>query len=483
MKRLKSITFAIALVFLSGCINSNSLNKFNINKVQVDKDVYPVVIIGGGFGGLTSGMYLAQANIKHILLEGETPGGAITMSHSVCNWPGEKNISGPDLAAKIKDHAKSSGANIVSSTVIDVDFSVWPYLIKTKDNKTIKALSCIIGTGATPIFLNIPGEDKYFGKGVSKCATCDGPFYKNKTVAVIGGGNTAITDASYLSNIAKKIYLVVRRDKLRAMGKAVDTLISKPNVEVLYNTNVKEVIGDNKKVTKLKILNNKNNSISNINVDGMFLAIGAKPNSQLFENQLELDSNKHIILNNGQKTSLKGIFAVGDICEPEFKQLIIASGHGAKAAMQTQKFLDKIGYTPKEQEVKKETKPTVKPKVQPKQQTAQKSTDHENLISLKNVDEFKEEVLNYNGNVVVDFYAHWCFPCKMMMPVIEKLAKEFSGKVKFVKADVSQIQALGGMWSVRGVPTFIFFKDGKEIHRFSGGREENDLRNMINSKF
>lgn len=493
MNSFKAITFATALAFLSGCINSNSLNKFNINKIEMDKDVYPVVIIGGGFGGLTSGMYLAQANIKHILLEGETPGGAITLSHSVCNWPGEKNISGPDLAAKIEDHSKSSGSNIVSNRVRSVDFSVWPYLIKTNDNKTIKALSCIIGTGATPIFLNIPGEDKYFGRGVSKCATCDGPFYKNKTVAVIGGGNTAITDASYLSNIVKKLYLVVRRDKLRAMGKAVDTLIAKPNVEILYNTNVKEVIGDGQKVTKLKIFNNKTDSISYININGMFLAIGSKPNSQIFENQLELDKDKHIIVNNGQETSIKGIFAAGDVCEPEFKQLVIASGDGAKAAMQVQKFLDEIGYTqikvkPSVIKQAKKTKSSAvkqakKEELTPRQNITKKSNDHENLIELKNVGEFKDEVLSYKGNVFVDFYAHWCAPCKMMMPIVEKLSKEFSGKVKFVKADVSQIQALGAMWSVRGVPTFIFFKNGKEIRRFSGGRAESDLRNIIKSTF
>ena len=240
MKAIKNLTLILCLVFLVGCLNYSSTKNFkklDASVVKIDDSTYPVVIIGGGFAGLTSSIYLSQGNIKHVLLEGTIPGGAITASHSVCNWPGEKNISGIDLANKIKEHAISSGANIINAQVNSVDFSVWPYLINIKENnqdKIIQALSCIIATGATANFLDIPGEKEYFGHGVSKCATCDGPFYKEKTVAIVGGGNTAITDALYLSNIAKKVYLIVRRDTLRASGKQTDTVKNKSNIEIIY---------------------------------------------------------------------------------------------------------------------------------------------------------------------------------------------------------------------------------------------------------
>lgn len=482
MNSVKNWTIVLCLFFLVGCVRfsstSNERRNFSLDNIVLDEDTYPVVIIGGGFGGLVAGMYVGQANIKNLLIQGETLGGAITMSHSVCNWPGEENISGMKLAEKIANHSKSSGANILDSTVTDVDFSVWPYIIKmkkgTEKSKIVKALSCIIATGAKPVFLNIPGEQKYFGRGVSKCATCDGPFYKDKVVVVVGGGNTAITDCSYLSNIAKKVYLIVRRNKLRAAGNIVNEIISRPNVEVLYNSNVREVIGDDEKVTGLKIHNNQNNTISDLTVDGMFLAIGAVPNSELFVNKLDMDEKGYIALDEGQETSEPGIFVVGDVCEPEYKQLIIAAGHGAKAAMQTQKFLEGIGYDIGKFE---KSNNIIKPEVinNDKEEFGQ-------VIEITDIDQFKKEVLNFDGNVVVDFYAHWCHPCKMMMPIIKKMAHDLPN-IKFVKADVSKIDTLGSIWGVQGVPTFIFFKNGNDIHRFSGGRDEASFKAMIKEKF
>lgn len=497
MKMLKNFTLVIFLIFSVGCINSNSSadsNKFDLNSVKFDDDTYASVIIGGGFGGLTSGLYLAQANIKHLLIQGKTPGGAITASHSVCNWPGEKNISGEKLAENIVNHAKSSGVNIIDGKVKEVDFSVWPYLVKIdgSNKKVVKALSVILATGAKPIFLNIPGEQKYFGKGVSKCATCDGPFYKDKIVVVIGGGNTAITDAAYLSNIAKKVYLIVRRNKLRAIGKFVDDLISKSNVEILYNTNVKEVIGDGNNVTSLKIYNNQTNKISSMNVDGMFLAIGAIPNSKLFKNKLEMDSKGYVLLTKDQQTSKDGVFAVGDLVEPEYKQLIIAAGEGAKAAMQTQKFLESIGFSSSKFTNVKSNKEKVSHASKAEEKT-EKQALATNKIPAKKItfgspvevfsaEEFKKEVLDYKGNVVVDLYAHWCYPCKLMLPIVAKMAKDLP-EIKFVKIDVSKIQEVGAMFQVRGVPTFMFFKDGKDIERFSGGRDEDTFKALISEKF
>ncbi|MFH1461610.1 MAG: FAD-dependent oxidoreductase [bacterium] len=491
MNSVKNLAFILGLFFLVGCMKfsstSNDLKDFNLDKIVLDENTYPVVIIGGGFGGLTSGLYLGQANIKNILIQGKTPGGAITMSHSVCNWPGEKNISGKKLAEKIFDHAKSNGANIVEGKVFDVDFSSWPYLIKFKNSAgketIVKALSCIIATGAKSIFLNIPGETEYFGQGVSKCATCDGPFYKDKVVSVIGGGNTAVSEAMYLSNIAKKVYLIVRRDKLRAAGKIVEDLVAKSNIEVLYNTHVKEVLGDGQNVTSLKIVNNQDQKEEDLKLDGMFLAIGAVPNTKPFKDKLDTDENGYILLTNGQQTNIKGVFAVGDVCEPYYKQLVIASGQGAKAAMQTQKFLEEIRFDSSKFEVSNIIKSDINEKAEAKKEFKQEiKNTFGYLIEITTADQFKKEVLDYNGNVVVDFYAHWCYPCQTMLPIIKKMALDMP-ELKFVKVDVSKIQELGDIWSVRGVPTFIFFKDGKDIHRFSGGRDEAAFKILIKEKF
>ena len=307
-------------------------------RANESKDPQPIVIIGSGVGALTSAVYLQRAGINTLVIEGENPGGAITQSPNVQNWPGELEINGQTLVEKIRKQAEENGAKFVSQEVIAVDFTKRPFTITMRDvydhekMQTIEAKSCIIAMGSMPKLLGIPGESGdggYWTRGVYSCAVCDGALYRGKNVAVIGGGDVAILEADYLSNIAKKVYVILRSDQFRTIEiLRKNALIKKPNVEVLYNTKIDQITGNGQNVTHLN-LSTKND----LPIDGVFVSIGAKPNSEIFKHQLDLDENGYIRLKQDQLTSVPGVFAIGDIVDPHYKQAISAAGHGETAAL------------------------------------------------------------------------------------------------------------------------------------------------------
>lgn len=303
-----------------------------------------VIVLGGGVGSLTSALYLARAGIVPIVIEGPIPGGLITQSHSVQNWPGEMEISGTDLADKVKAQVIANGAKIVSEEVVAVDFSKRPFLITTrsigeKETKLRQAKTVIIALGSSPNFLSIPGEETYWGRGISNCAVCDGSLFRGKKVGVVGGGDAAVLEALYLSNIAKDVTLFIRKDAFKGIEeKRIQALKAKSNVKILFNTQVVEVKGSKDKLTTLVLKTNDKPNYE-FPVDGLFLAIGSTPNSSLFKGSLELDSQGYIALKNGQETSVPGVYAMGDIVDPVYKQAITAAGDGAKAALQTERRL------------------------------------------------------------------------------------------------------------------------------------------------
>ena len=489
MDFIKNAAIVLCLVFLIGCIkfgiSQDELKAFNIEQVKFDQNTYPVVILGGGIGGLTSAVYSTQANFNTIVLQGETPGGALTLSPSVRNWPGEMEISGKDLLDKMQQQAIKNGAQILEQTVVDVDFSVWPYHITTKtvgNNAQkvnhIKALTCIIAIGTKPNLLNIPGEKEYFGKGISTCATCDGPLYKDKIVAVIGSGNAAITEANYLSNIAKKVFIILRSDKFKASEKSVNQTISKPNIEVIFDTQIQKIVGNNQKATNVTTYNAKTKKQQNIELDGIFLAVGHKPNSKLFKDELDVDSDGYIVLKNIQETSKTGVFAAGDITNSEYKQAITSAGDSCKAALQAQNFLKKIGYkVEKKVESQKEEKPVIKetPVIEEKP----KITVHEIL----NESEFEKLVLNNKKPVVLDIYASWCMPCKAMAPIFKQLAQNFYPQIEFFKINIESNENLAQKLQIQSVPTFIFMQNGKEADRIVGGRNYEGFKELIEDIF
>ncbi|MFH1461607.1 MAG: thioredoxin-disulfide reductase [bacterium] len=300
-----------------------------------------VIIIGSGPAGLTAGIYLGRAKFNPLLIEGMQPGGQLTTTTDVENWPGNKKVAGFKLMMDMKEHAKHSGCKIISDTVTKVDFSKIPYTIFTKSGKELKTESVIIATGASHKKLGIQGEQEYWAKGVSVCATCDAPFFQDKHVVVIGGGDSAVTEAEHISHIAKKVTLIHILEELTGKDPIKYKIMENPKVEIIYNSVVKKIDGDGQKVTNIEIEHQKTGDKKIIQTDGVFIAIGMKPNTDFLKDQIELDNYGYIILKSKTQTSKEGIFAAGDVADFTYKQAITSAGFGCMTALDSQKYLSK----------------------------------------------------------------------------------------------------------------------------------------------
>ncbi len=346
-----------------------------------------VIIIGGGPAGLAAAIYLARANLKPLVFAGSPPGGQLTLTSEVENYPGFESILGPELIEKMRNQAKKFGARIVDENVKTVDFTRKPFEVmgsvpnflapvgtlpagngvsqvaKNSSPSPITSKSVIVATGAKALWLNLPSETRLRGHGVSACATCDGFFFRDKTVAVVGGGDTALEEALTLTKFAKKIYIIHRRDFFRASKIMQDRVLKNEKIEIIWNAAVEEIIGE-KKVEGIKIKSDKigqsqiksdkkpilsdsiqlnpisSNSISQVlKLDGVFIAIGHKPDTDLFKDQVELDEKGYIKILEKRSTSIKGVFAAGDCADPYYRQVVTAAGTGVEAALEVERYL------------------------------------------------------------------------------------------------------------------------------------------------
>ena len=301
-----------------------------------------LLIIGSGPAGQTAAIYASRALLDPILIQGIQPGGQLTITTEVENWPGEKEIQGPDLMTNLEDHAKVAGTNIINNTIMKLDLKKYPFLAISDNGNEYEAESIILATGAQAKWLGLKSEDKYKGFGVSACATCDGFFFRNEIIAVIGGGNTAVEEALFLTKFAKKVILIHRRDTLRAEKILQERLLHNPKVEVIWNSVLKEIIGiDNPLcVEAIKIENQKNNKEIEIACKGVFIAIGHAPSNELILNQLETHNGGYVVTKpNSTETSIPGVFAAGDITDFKYRQAVTAAGMGCMAALEAEKFL------------------------------------------------------------------------------------------------------------------------------------------------
>jgi thioredoxin reductase (NADPH) len=299
------------------------------------------LIIGSGPAGYTAAIYASRANLNPVVYEGIQPGGQLTTTTEIDNFPGyPQGITGQLMMEDLKKQAERFGTEVRFGVVTKTDLSARPFKLQIDGEKEILADSLIIATGATAKYLGLPSEEKYRGAGVSACATCDGFFYRKKDVAVVGGGDTACEEATYLAGLCNKVYLIVRRDVLRASKAVQDRVLSTPNIEVLWNTNTKEILGDQFGVTSALLTNNKTGEDKVINIHGFFLAIGHHPNSEVFKPYVETNAEGYIITEGkSQKTNVPGVFAAGDVQDPSYRQAIAAAGSGCRAAMDAEKFL------------------------------------------------------------------------------------------------------------------------------------------------
>jgi thioredoxin reductase (NADPH) len=468
-KKMMIILVLFINVF-AGC-EKNAQDSVRSDRIEIKtvlnvKDIMPLVIIGSGPAALAAALYGARQGLATLVIAGNKPGGALTETTYVDNWLGRPHILGADLIKEMQAHVVEFGPQFMHDAVQSVDFNTWPFVVKTENGKTINALSVIIATGATPRVLQIPGEKEYWGKGVTTCAICDAPYYKGKDVVVVGGGDSALEEAMQLAPYAEKITVLVRKDTLRAAPTMQERLKEYPHIHVQFNVEVKKINGNGSHVTSIELYNSATNSTELINISGLFLAIGHEPTTKIFNNQLALDQYGYIVMaDRTQKTSVPGVFAAGDVEDSRYRQAFVASGHGVSAALDAASFLQEHGFTT-------EVAKTIKPNL------FNANAVQEGVLKVDNIalpKDFQRVLDETDGLVVLDFYAPYCPSCMRMLPMIESVAYQFSGKVLFLKVDTSKTTELADMYKVLSVPCLLVFKDGQLAARYTKALSRKEL--------
>lgn len=300
-----------------------------------------VLIIGSGPAGYTAAIYAARAGLNPVLYTGGQPGGQLTTTNDVENFPGyPEGINGPQMMVDLQKQAERFGTKISYGLVTSVDFSGYPHKVTIDEKDMIEAETVIIATGATAKYLGIPSEEKFANKGVSACAVCDGYFYRGREVAVVGAGDSAAEESTYLAKLCTKVHLIVRRDEMRASKIMQARVKNTPNIEIHWNTETDEILGDDSGVTGVRLLNNKTGEKKELSIQGFFLAIGHKPNTDIFKDYIEMDETGYIKVQPGStRTNIEGVFAVGDAADKVYRQAVTAAGTGCMGALDAEKFL------------------------------------------------------------------------------------------------------------------------------------------------
>ncbi len=306
--------------------------------------IYNTIIIGSGPAGLTAAIYSSRARLAPLMIEGEEAGGQLMITSDVENYPGfAKGVAGPELIGVMRNQAEKFGTQFITKNVTKVDFSKRPFKISVGKDE-YQAQTAIISTGASAKWLGLPTEKQYYNRGVSACATCDGAFFKEQIVAVVGGGDTAMEEAQFLTRFAKKVYVIHRRDSFRASKIMADRTMNHPKIEVIWNTEVTEVIGDGKVLTGLKLRGLIDKKESDLPVQGMFVAIGHKPNTDLFKGLLDMNETGYLVTKPGSTyTNIPGVFAAGDVADHVYRQAVTAAGTGCMAAIDCERWLEDQG--------------------------------------------------------------------------------------------------------------------------------------------
>jgi thioredoxin reductase (NADPH) len=300
-----------------------------------------VLIIGSGPAGYTAAIYAARAGLTPVLYTGGQPGGQLTTTNDVENFPGyPEGINGPQMMMDLQKQAERFGTKVSYGLITSVDFSTYPLKVTVDEKDTLIAETVIVATGASAKYLGIPSEEKYANRGVSACAVCDGYFYRGKEVAVVGAGDSAAEESTYLSKLCTKVHLIVRRDEMRASKIMQQRVLNTPNIEIHWNTETDEILGDDNGVNGVRLLNSKTREKKVIPVQGFFLAIGHKPNTDVFKGQLTMDESGYVkVIPGTTKTNVEGVFAVGDVADRVYRQAITAAGSGCMGALDAEKFL------------------------------------------------------------------------------------------------------------------------------------------------
>jgi thioredoxin reductase (NADPH) len=442
----------------------------SLNDIENTKNIIPIAVLGSGPAGLSAALYGARSNIYTVVFQGSKPGGQLTETSYVENWPGTPKMLGVDLINQNQKQAERFGAIMVNESITSIDTSVWPFKLTTEQGDVVNALSVVLATGSTPNKLGIPGEDKYWGMGVTTCAICDAPYYKDKNVVVIGGGDSAVEEATLLASFARNVTMFVRKDKLRAAPAMQSRLNQYPNISVQFHTEITEVKGDSSGVTGMTVYNNETKTSKDEPIDGVFLAIGHQPNSTFLKDQIVTNDQGYVLIEpRGQETSKEGIFSAGDLSDPHFKQAGIAAGDGSRAGLEAITFLA-------DHDIDDAFLDTIQ------DQYYDPSFDQEtaDIRTISTAEEFKEFVRDSKDPVVVDFYAPSCVSCMNMIPHLASVAAKFADQATFVKINRDESRQLADKLNVKSVPHILIFKDGKEIKRIKSSLSKWELLKMVN---
>jgi thioredoxin reductase (NADPH) len=449
-------------LIVPGCINSADKGEasYDINAARTVKNLIPVAIIGSGPAGLSAAIYTCRANLKTVVIAGEEPGGQLMKTTYVENVPGIKRLLGSDVVAGMRDQAIKFGASIMPGAVVHIDVTRWPFMITLHGGQELCAMSIIIAAGAQPRFLGVPGEQHYWGHGVSACAVCDAPFYQDDEVVVVGGGDAALEEAMHIANYAKKVTILVRKDHFRASAIMQDHLMKGfKNIQVLFNVEVTEIVGDGVLVTGVQLKNTKTGNISKYPTSGVFLGIGRVPNTQFLPHEIETDQEGHIKLKGrSQETSVPGVFAAGDVADPVYRQAGVAAGDGIKAALDTERFLNNLGLT---REMIQELESQFVG-------MAQTDSSNETLESLHSLADLEKVLAESKTPVVLDFYTEHCPSCLQLMPKLARAAHESEGKVVVYKVNAENLFEVAKKYNILKVPSLVVIKQGKEVARYVG---------------
>jgi thioredoxin reductase (NADPH) len=307
--------------------------------MNMESKIHKLIVIGSGPAGLTAALYAARANLQPLVIEGNKPGGQLLGTTIVENWPGTASILGPTLMINMREQVQQAGAYFLGYDVARVDFSHSPFQIWTDKDQLLQAHSVIIATGASPHKLKVPGEEEYWGRGVTTCAVCDGALYRNKRVVIIGGGDTAMEDASFMARLTDKITIVQIKNALTASYAMQQKVLNNRSISIIYQHQVRAIFGNGTHVTGLEIENITDGTITRLDADVIFIAIGLSPNSGPFKNHIKMDSHGYIITE-GTRTSVEGIFAAGDVQDYKYRQAITSAGSGCMAALDAQRYLE-----------------------------------------------------------------------------------------------------------------------------------------------
>lgn len=308
--------------------------------MQPPKNHHKLIIIGSGPAGLTAGVYSSRANLAPLIITGKNPGGQLMGTTNIENWPGNISIAGPQLMMKMQEHAAHFGSTFLEETITQADFSGQPFRLTTDRGTQLTCDALIITTGASPKKLGVPGEEQYWGKGVTTCAVCDGAFYKGMHALIIGGGDTAMEDAAFMLNFTDQITIVHILDKLTASQATQKRVLNNPKINIIYNSTVSAMHGDGNHVNKVTITNKNTGQSSDLDVAVVFVAIGLNPNVGPFKGQLELNSFGFIQVHNHTKTSVPGVFVAGDVADYQYRQAITSAGAGCMAALDAERYLN-----------------------------------------------------------------------------------------------------------------------------------------------